>query len=208
MNVDEKLIAIDQRFTPWIELYGPCSLPSIPTKTSCYEVLINSILGQQISRSAAEAHRKKLFALFPGEAFPPPDALLAKTPEELREAGISRQKASYLHDLARHFYDLPKSFEFDELSDEQIIERLIPVKGIGRWSVEMFLMFHLGRLDVLPIDDMAVQEGLKKLLNLETRPKPKVVTEHAEQWRPIRSVASWYLWRIYAHKPEQKPNQS
>ncbi len=157
---------------------------------------MSSILYQQLSTKAATTIKGRLYALFPGQDAPPPAGLMSLSLEELRAVGVSRQKAGYLQDLASKASTIPSMEELESMEDEEIIQRLIPIKGIGRWSVEMLLMFTFGRMDVLPVDDMGVQEGMKRLLGLEARPKKKEMETLAEPWKPYRSVASWYLWRV------------
>ena len=157
---------------------------------------MSSILYQQLSTKAASTIKGRLYALFPDHDAPPPEGMLALSLEELRAVGVSRQKAGYLQDLASKAESIPTIKELEKMDDEEIIQRLIPIKGIGRWSVEMLLMFTFGRMDVLPVDDMGVQEGMKRLLSLETRPKKKEMESLAEPWKPYRSVASWSLWRV------------
>lgn len=157
---------------------------------------MSSILYQQLSGKAASTIKSRLYALFPEHEAPPPEGILGLSLDELRAVGVSRQKAGYLQDLASKADSIPSIEEMGCLDDEEIIQRLIPIKGIGRWSVEMLLMFTFGRMDVLPVDDMGVQEGMKRLLSLESRPKRKEMEALAEPWQPYRSVASWYLWRV------------
>ena len=193
---EEHLIATEPRFGPLIERFGPCELIHPLRGADVYESLMSSILYQQLSGKAASTIKGRLYALFPGHNAPPPDGLLSLSLEEFRAVGVSRQKAGYLQDLASKADSIPSIQDLDSMSDEEIIQRLIPIKGIGRWSVEMLLMFTFGREDVLPVDDMGVQEGMKRLFNLEARPKKKEMESIAEPWRPYRSVASWYLWRV------------
>jgi DNA-3-methyladenine glycosylase II len=190
------ILAAEPRFGPLIEQFGPCELIHPLRGANVYESLMSSILYQQLSTKAASTIKGRLYALFPGHDAPPPEGILALSLEELRAVGVSRQKAGYLQDLASKAPSIPTIEELEKMDDEEIIQRLIPIKGIGRWSVEMLLMFTFGRMDVLPVDDMGVQEGIKRLLNLETRPKKKEMEALAEPWRPYRSVASWYLWRV------------
>jgi DNA-3-methyladenine glycosylase II len=122
--------------------------------------------------------------------------MLAATEEELRAAGLSRQKLVYLRDLAAHFADGRLSEgDFDHLDDDEVVERVTMVKGIGRWTGEMFLMFSLGRPDVLPVDDLGVRRGMQITYALEDAPKPNRMREIAEPWAPYRSVGTWYMWR-------------
>ena len=128
---------------------------------------------------------------------PTPEGLGALTDAQLREVGYSRQKIAYLRDLCAHVLDGSLDLEtIDALPDEDVIVRLTQVKGIGRWSAEMFLMFRLNRPDIFPIGDLGIVKGTQKLLGMKTRPSPRTMLRVAERWRPYRSVAAWYLWRI------------
>lgn len=194
-EAEKHILTAEPRFKPLIDRFGPCELIHPLRGANVYESLMSSILYQQLSTKAATTIKGRLYDLFPTHSAPPPEGILALTLEELRAVGVSRQKAGYLQDLASKADTIPTLEELDSMSDEDIIQRLIPIKGIGRWSVEMLLMFTFGRMDVLPVDDMGVQEGMKRILNLEARPKKKEMEALAEPWRPYRSVASWYLWR-------------
>ena len=135
---------------------------------------------------------KKLFS----RSRPNPKHLLTLSDEQLRSAGLSRQKMTYLRDLAKHFTEgkIPTR-QFSKMTDEEIIQSLIPVKGIGRWTAEMFLIFVLNRTDLLPVDDLGVRKGFQKVYGLRTEPKAAKMMEIAEKWRPWRTVGSWYMWR-------------
>jgi len=194
-EAEKHILKAEPRFKPLIDRFGPCELIHPLRGANVYESLMSSILYQQLSTKAASTIKGRLYDLFPIHSAPPPEGILALTLEELRAVGVSRQKTGYLQDLASKADTIPTLEELDAMSDEDIIQRLIPIKGIGRWSVEMLLMFTFGRMDVLPVDDMGVQEGMKRILNLEARPKKKEMEALAEPWRPYRSVASWYLWR-------------
>ncbi|OWU64780.1 MAG: Fe-S cluster assembly protein HesB [Armatimonadetes bacterium Cent15-Ar3] len=194
-EAEKHILKAEPRFKSLIDRFGPCELIHPLRGANVYESLMSSILYQQLSTKAASTIKGRLYDLFPTHSAPPPSGILALTLEELRAVGVSRQKAGYLQDLASKADTIPTIEELDSMSDEDIIQRLIPIKGIGRWSVEMLLMFTFGRMDVLPVDDMGVQEGMKRILNLEARPKKKEMEALAEPWRPYRSVASWYLWR-------------
>ena len=194
-EAEKHILKAEPRFKPLIDRFGPCELIHPLRGANVYESLMSSILYQQLSTKAASTIKGRLYDLFPIHSAPPPEGILALTLEELRAVGVSRQKAGYLQDLASKADTIPTIEELDSMSDEDIIQRLIPIKGIGRWSVEMLLMFTFGRMDVLPVDDMGVQEGMKRILNLEARPKKKEMEALSEPWRPYRSVASWYLWR-------------
>jgi DNA-3-methyladenine glycosylase II len=201
MTAAEKyLISVDPRFEPLVAKYGPCELVRDEQHGTVYEALMRAILFQQLSGKAASTIQGRLYALFPGHECPPSEELLKLSIEEFRAVGVSRQKAGYLLDLAAKEPGLPESNELETLDDEEIIQRLIPIKGVGRWSVEMLLMFKLGRPDVLPVDDMGVQEGFRRHFGLDARPKKAQMIELAELWKPYRSSGSWYMWRLCEEK--------
>ncbi len=157
--------------------------------------LARSIVSQQISVGAARTIQGRLKQLFAPEGFSPA-GLLRLTPEELRACGISRQKSTYLLDLAEKTHSGEIELRrIGRLSDEQVIERLTQVKGIGRWTAEMFLIFSLGRLDVLPVDDLGVRNAIRLLYGLAEMPDKATCIQIASPWRPYASIASWYCWR-------------
>jgi len=125
-----------------------------------------------------------------------PGIMMKISNEDFRQAGISKQKAPYLRDLASKVYNKDVNLNrVSLLDDQQVIDELIKIKGIGKWSAEMFLIFHLGRLDVWPVDDLGLQKGVQQLLNLDQRPDKKALVEIGKKWRPYRSIATWYLWQ-------------
>ena len=178
-----------------IRRHGPCVLT--PHGRSPYETLTRAIAHQQLNGRAAETILARFVALFPNVRFPAPPAVLAARTTTLRRAGFSRAKVRALKDIARHAVKgaVPTRRACRGLGDEEIIERLIPIHGVGRWTVEMLLIFTLGRLDVLPVDDFGVREGFRVAYGRRTRPTPKVLRAYGERWAPYRSVAAWYLWR-------------
>lgn len=170
-----------------------------------FAMLVRSILSQQISTKAALSVRLKLEGMTSGEGLTPM-ALARLSDPELRSAGLSGQKTSYLRDLTSRVLDQRLNLDrLHRLSDEEIIAQLIEVRGIGVWTAQMFLMFSLGRLDVLPLDDLGIRSGLRKLHALEEQPGKKKCLELAAPWRPYATIASWYLWRFGELKntPEQ-----
>ena len=177
-----------------IERVGPCRLEARRDGTH-YEALVRSIVFQQLSGKAARTIHDRFRALYPRRR-PRPELVLQSTDEALRAAGLSRQKVGYLRDLSARVADgsLPLA-HLGRLPDDAIIEHLVQVKGIGRWTVQMFLMFRLGRPDVLPELDLGVQNAIQRAYGLRKRPTPKDVLRIGEPWRPYASVASWYLWR-------------
>jgi DNA-3-methyladenine glycosylase II len=177
-----------------IERVGPCRLEPRRAGTH-YEALVRSIVFQQLSGKAARTIHDRFRALYPGRR-PRAELVLDTDDASLRGAGLSRQKISYLRDLSARVASgsLPLA-HLGRLPDDAIIEHLVQVKGIGRWTVQMFLMFRLGRPDVLPELDLGVQNAIQRAYGLSRRPTPKDVLRIGEPWRPHASVASWYLWR-------------
>jgi DNA-3-methyladenine glycosylase II len=160
-----------------------------------FDAILRAIVYQQLSGKAAGTIHGRILALYGGRA-PTPDELLATPEDSLRAAGLSRQKLTYLRDLAQHASTGEVPFDsLHELDDDAIIAALTRVKGVGRWTVQMFLMFRLGRPDVLPELDLGIQNAIQRLYGLRERPKPKDVQALGARWRPFASHACWYLWR-------------
>ncbi len=186
------LHSADPVMSSLIHQVGPFTLRR---ETNRFGMLVRSIISQQISTSAARAIRARIEALVAPEA-PTAANLAALSDEQLRGAGLSPQKLSYLRDLCRHVDE--GSVELRSIgrrSDEEIIEELTRIRGIGRWTAQMFLIFSLGRLDVLPHDDLGVRSAIRDLYGLESLPGKRECHEIAQPWRPYASVASWYCWR-------------
>ncbi len=164
---------------------------------SHFHALARSIIYQQLAGAAARTIHDRVRDLTPGRRFPRPEELVALDDEVLRGAGLSAAKLAALRDLSGRVLggELPLA-SIARLSDEQIVERLVEVRGIGPWTAQMFLMFRLGRLDVLAPGDLGLQEGLRRLDGLAERPKPRELAARGERWAPLRSVASWVLWRL------------
>ncbi len=178
-----------------IKRKGACGLAERRAERR-FRTLLRALVSQQLSLKAAATIFSRFLALFPGgDGSPSPEAILAVPLETLRSVGLSRQKASYLHDLsARVVAGTLRLDDLDELSDEQVMEALTAVKGVGRWTAEMILIFQLGRPDVLPLDDVGVLRSIQNVYGLRRRPSEKQVLRIGERWRPYRSIASWYLW--------------
>ncbi len=182
---------------------GPCDLRPVPTQ-SVFVALMRSIVYQQLSGKAAATILGRVTALFAPRRFPTPRDLLAMPPERLRAAGLSAAKTAAVRDLAQRTLDgtVPSMARIRVLDDEEIIERLTEVRGIGRWTVEMLLIFRLGRPDVLPLGDLGVRKGFARTFRRRGLPTPLAVERRAQRWRPYRSVASWYMWRALELDPE------
>ena len=169
-----------------------------------YQALVGEIIGQQLSVKAAASIRGKFVALFGGK-FPAPEAILTKSVEDLRAVGLSNAKAKYVRDLAEHVVSGRLHFNgLDDLSDAEIIAKLTDVKGIGVWTAHMFLMFCMGRPDVLAVGDLGVRSGIQKLYGLSNMPTAEEMEEIATKngWHPYASIASWYVWFSLDNKPD------
>ena len=177
--------------------------PSFMRHANYYQELVDSIIGQQLSVAAARAIEQRFKALFEGE-FPSPEQILTVDIETLRGIGFSRPKARYVQDLAQKIIDGDVVFDhLDGLSNDEIISELTQVKGIGEWTVHMFLMFCMARADVLPVSDLGIRNGVTRLYGLPAQATPEDVRSVAEKnnWRPYESIASWYVWQSLENKP-------
>jgi DNA-3-methyladenine glycosylase II len=178
-----------------IDKVGPCTL-QLRTEGTHFDALIRSIVYQQLSGKAAATIHGRVRAMFNSEAPLPPQVAAAEH-DALRKAGLSNQKASYVRNLAEHSLNGSLPVEtLHELGDQEIIDALTQVKGIGRWSAQMFLMFRLGRPDVLPDLDLGVQKGIQRAYRMRKLPTPKKVLEMGAKWAPYRTIGSWYMWRV------------
>jgi DNA-3-methyladenine glycosylase II len=161
-----------------------------------FQALVRNIIFQQLAGAAANAIYGRFVGSFPGVEFPSPEQVLAKTDAQLRSVGLSEKKVLYIKDLAAHVRDGKLNFHrFHRMTDEEIVAHLTQVKGIGKWTAEIFLMFNLGRPDVMPADDLGVQNAVQRHYRMRQRPNRKRLLKHAERWRPYRTAAAWYLWR-------------
>lgn len=186
---DEVLRAVIRRI-------GPCTL-SPKRGNSTFEALSQSIIFQQLSGKAAQTILGRFIQLFPGPNYPSPEAVAEASEERLRSAGLSRAKALAIKDLAAKTIagEVPSMKEMESMSEEAIIRSLTKVRGIGRWTVEMLLIFDLGRVDVLPVADYAIRKAYAQIHGKRKLPEPTELAKWGERWKPYRSIASWYLWR-------------
>jgi DNA-3-methyladenine glycosylase II len=177
-----------------IESVGPCRIRT-SEEPSHFQALTRSIVFQQLSGKAASTILSRVVALFPG-GIPTPEAVHATIDEQFRAAGLSRQKIGYLRDLSSKVAGgaLPLD-AVESMDDDDLIAHLVQVKGIGRWTAQMFLMFRLGRRDVLPELDLGIQNAIKRAYRMRKRPTPKQVKRIGAKWTPHSTVACWYLWR-------------
>lgn len=195
-----QLAALDADWARLVAAVGPCRLQP-EAQREPYETLVRAVAYQQLHARAAEAILARLLALYPQAAFPAPAMLLATEFERLRACGLSARKVDTLQGIARAALDgrVPSRAAAAALDDAALIARLTELRGIGRWTVEMLLIFGLGRLDVLPAADFGVRNGYRRLKGLERLPTPRQLAAAGQAWQPWRSVAAWYLWRV----PEQ-----
>ena len=190
------LMTIDPAMAALCRRIGPCRLV-VDRAREPYEALIRAIAHQQLHGRAAELILGRFVALYAGTEFPTPEAVLATDEAALRACGFSGGKIAAVRDIARHAIGggVPTRRAAARLDDATLIERLTAIRGVGRWTVEMLLMFTLGRPDILPIDDFGVREGYRLLHALQAQPKPKELGRIGEAWAPYRTTAAWYLWR-------------
>ncbi len=174
---------------------GPCALR--PLQWSPYESLTRAIAHQQLNGRAAQTILGRFVALYPGQRFPEPHDVLATHFARLRSVGFSRNKVKSIRDIAAKAREgiVPTRAQARRLDDEELILRLVEIYGVGRWTVEMLLIFTLGRLDVLPVDDFGIQSGFRAAYQLRRRPTKTDFQRVTDCWLPFRSVGSWYLWR-------------
>ncbi|MDW8308754.1 MAG: DNA-3-methyladenine glycosylase [Verrucomicrobiales bacterium] len=179
-----------------IRRVGPCGLRP-RRRRAPYEALVRSVLFQQLNWRAAEAIFSRLRALYPDTRFPSPNQLLRTPDAHLRAAGLSRNKIAAIKDIAAKTLEgiVPDSRTIRTLTDDEILDRLTTVRGVGPWTVQMLLIFTLGRPDVLPATDFGVRKGFALTYGLDALPRPAEVLAHGERWRPYRTTATWYLWR-------------
>ena len=192
----EHLCRSDKVLRGLIRKVGKCLLETKNHRTP-FEALAQSITYQQLNGTAAATILARVKALYPQRRFPRPQDVLATPDARLRGAGLSRAKVAAIKDLATHALGgvVPSSRAIRELTDAQIVEQLTVVRGIGPWTVEMLLIFHLGRPDVWPVTDYGVRKGFARAYRLKDLPSPKELIEQGEKWRPYRTIAAWYFWR-------------
>ena len=191
----------DDAIAPYTLIYP---LPTFLPHDNHYQELVESIISQQLSVKAAATISKRFVDLFEGESFPTPEQILEKDIEEMRAVGLSGQKASYIRDLAQHVIEGALRFDkLGEQTNQEIIDMLTSVKGIGEWTAHMFLIFSLGRLDVLAHGDLGIRNGVRELYGLDAMPTPDKVRLIAEArgWHPYESIACWYIWKSLDNEP-------
>jgi 3-methyladenine DNA glycosylase/8-oxoguanine DNA glycosylase len=187
------LMRCDPKLREVIKRVGPCKLHAFAPQDP-FEALCMSIASQQLSTKAADTIFGRFRDLFPNRA-PTPEHVMTLTDDQIRGAGFSRPKVTFIRDLASHVLDGRLDLTgLTKHPDDEVMRQLIAVKGIGRWTAEIFLMFRLGRPDILPADDLGLMNAAHRVYKLRKRPDPKKLRKMGEAWKPYRSVASWYLW--------------
>lgn len=188
------LAKADPRLAPLIERHGA---PTITPSKDHVQSLAKAIVSQQLSTAAANTIWKRVLALYPKAKFPKPEVILATPDEDLRKAGLSGAKTAAVKDLARHAAEKRVvQKQLLKATDAEVLATLIAVRGIGPWSVDMFLMFALARPDILPVGDLGIRKGMQLHFGLRKLPEARRMEQLAAPWRPFRSVASWYMWRL------------
>jgi DNA-3-methyladenine glycosylase II len=186
----------DRTLAPIIEQVGTCTLDRALQTGDLLSSLCRSIIYQQLSGKAAGTIHSRFIQLYIDKPLITPRDILDTSDEILRGVGLSRSKVVYIKDLAQKIIDgLPSLDELEKMEDEAIIQTLTAVKGIGRWTVQMLLIFRMHRWDVLPVDDLGIRSGIRRVYNLSELPDKKTVESLGEKWKPYCTVASWYLWR-------------
>lgn len=195
-QASEWLAGQDPDWARHIAAVGPCLHCATPGREP-YEALVRAIAYQQLHARAAEAILGRLLALFPDVAFPSPQQLLALAPQTMRACGFSASKAATLQGIAQASLEgvVPSRAEALTLHDDALVERLVALRGVGRWTVEMLLIYSLERSDILPVDDFGVREGYRRMKGLAKAPTPGQMRALGGAWSPYRTVAAWYLWR-------------
>lgn len=191
------LMRADKVMARLIKKVGPCRLKP-RRRSSPFQALVRSVTYQQLNGTAAATIFGRVLALYPDSAFPTPEELLATPDETLRGAGLSRAKVAAIKDIAAKTIEgvVPTSRLIARMENAAIIERLTTIRGVGPWTVEMLLIFKLGRMDVLPVTDYGVRKGFALAYGFKELPTAAELLEHGEKWRPYRSIAAWYLWRV------------
>jgi DNA-3-methyladenine glycosylase II len=188
------LIKADAKLAAVIKRIGPCQLHAVAPRDP-FEALTMSIASQQLSTKAAATIFGRFCDLFPPDRKPTPERVMSLTDDEIRAVGYSRPKVTFIKDLAAHVLDQRLDLGgLKKHSDDDVMQQLVAVKGIGRWTAEIFLMFRLGRLDILPADDLGLMNAVHRAYGLRQRPDAKRLRKMGETWKPYRSVAAWYLW--------------
>jgi 3-methyladenine DNA glycosylase/8-oxoguanine DNA glycosylase len=196
MNIDKGLKHLKQADEKMGHLIAEFEKPEFKKDLNYFEALVRAIVYQQLSGKAAATIYKRFKNWFIKNNYPSPTMVMERSHEELRSVGLSNQKASYIHNIANAFYTISVPKDINTIGDNEVIECLTTIKGVGPWTAEMFLMFTFVRPDVFPITDLGIQKGFQLFFQLDKIPRSDQMIKNAEPWRPYRTLASWYLWRL------------
>ena len=181
----------DRKLSKIISSVGDCKIRVIDDP---FEALVDGIITQQVSDAAGKAIAARFRELFDG-VFPSPAQILQKSIPQIKSAGLSMMKAEYIHGIAKLVDSRSLAFDsFDEMDDDTVIDELVKIRGVGRWTAEMFLIFGLGRMNILPLGDLGLRNGIAKLFDI-SKPTDEQITKIASKWSPYRTVATWYIWK-------------
>lgn len=196
MNINKGLKHLKKVDEKMGRLIAEYEKPEFKKDSNYFEALVRAIVYQQLSGKAAATIYKRFKDLFPENKHPSPNIVMERSHEELRSTGLSNQKATYIHNIAKAFNTGAVPKDIDTIGDNEVIECLTTIKGVGPWTAEMFLMFTLNRPDIFPLTDLGIQKGFQLFFQFDVLPSTKKMMEIAEAWRPYRTLASWYLWRL------------
>lgn len=198
-QAEDFLISVDDDWAQLVHTVGPCQHEFKPARAP-YEALVRAIAFQQLHAKAGNAILARMLALFPHTSFPTPAQLVQTDAARLRDCGFSFNKIAAIQGIAQAALDgiVPIGEEAHTMTDEALITRLVTLKGVGRWTVEMFLMYTMARMDILPAEDFGVREGYRRLKRLSCSPTRGQILTAGNAWQPYRTIASWYLWRVPA----------
>jgi DNA-3-methyladenine glycosylase II len=204
----QHLSRADKILARLIAQVGPCTI-KLRKRFTPFQALVRAVTYQQLNGTAAATIFRRVLALYPGKRFPAPEDIIATADEKLRGAGLSRAKTAAIKDIALKTIEgvIPDSRQIARLTAAEILERLTTVRGVGPWTVEMLLIFTLGRQDVLPVTDYGVRKGFALTYGWKELPDPKELLEFGERWRPHRSTAAWYFWRALELPPPKRSSK-
>ena len=197
LSIQKAVTALRKSDPEMIPLFDAFQMEDLKPETDYYRSLTRAIIYQQLSGKAAKTISDRFIALYKGKEYPSPEDVLNTEHETLRSVGLSNAKAHYLKNISEAFLNGTIDYQnLGNLSDDEIIKQLISIKGVGPWTAQMFLMFTLNRPDVFPTGDLGVQKGLKQYFKLKELPSPKVMEKRSQKWKPHRTVASLFFWKV------------
>ena len=194
-NIIDNAIMHLNKFSEMNTIIKECEKPQFEKINDHFNPIVKSIIYQQISGKAAKSIYNRYIDLFDGK-LPSSKLILNTNFDELKNIGLSKQKAQYIINVSNYFEEIGNNIDFKQLDDSAVYKELISIKGIGKWTIDMFLMFTLFRQDIFPTSDLGIQKGIKYIFNLKNLPTQEFMIQKAKPWQPYRTIACWYLWRI------------